>query len=76
MHESVLVLNIGGDPVLQIRFFLQFVEDGYLILEDFFSPDQCEEMRKECKRIVDEMNPEEHKEIFSTEAHEQVSWQR
>nr|CAB3264843.1 phytanoyl-CoA dioxygenase domain-containing protein 1-like [Phallusia mammillata] len=50
----------------------KFEDDGFLVIEDFFTSSQCDEMQKECFRIVDEMNPLDHREVFSTDDHEQM----
>ncbi|XP_078493824.1 phytanoyl-CoA dioxygenase domain-containing protein 1 [Ciona intestinalis] len=50
----------------------KFEEDGFLALEGFLSETECDKLRGECMKIVDEMNPEEHNTVFSTDKHEQM----
>uniref|UniRef100_H2YC43 Uncharacterized protein n=1 Tax=Ciona savignyi TaxID=51511 RepID=H2YC43_CIOSA len=50
----------------------KFEENGVIALEDFLSVEECDKLRDECWRIVDEMDPMDHKTIFSTNNHEQM----
>ena len=50
----------------------QFSEDGCLIIRDFLSSEECDELRKECLEIIENIDPENQKAIFSTNDHEQV----
>ncbi|MEE3266983.1 MAG: phytanoyl-CoA dioxygenase family protein [SAR324 cluster bacterium] len=43
-----------------------FEEDGYLILEDFVSPEACELLRDRAAEIVEDFDPAESVSIFTT----------
>ena len=43
-----------------------FEEDGYLILEDFVSPEACESLRDRAAQIVEDFDPAESVSIFTT----------
>ena len=38
---------------LNASFLFKFNNDGYLILENFLSLDDCNELRKECDNIIE-----------------------
>jgi phytanoyl-CoA hydroxylase len=51
----------------------QYQNDGFLVLPDFVSSQQCDELVKEANRLVDEFQPDEHPTIFSTRDQERIS---
>ena len=50
----------------------EFHCNGILIIEDFLSQDEVRSVKEEIFKIVDEMDPNEHKGIFSTTSRSQV----
>jgi len=44
----------------------KFQKDGILVVENFLSQDEVKNMREEILKLVHEMNPEEHRGVFST----------
>ena len=57
-----------GHNYQYLFFILQFQDNGYLILEDVFKPEECQALRDECYRIVDDFDFSQHptKSIFRT----------
>ncbi|XP_056396290.1 phytanoyl-CoA dioxygenase domain-containing protein 1 [Hyla sarda] len=54
----------------------KFHEDGYLVLEGFFSHDECESMKEEIGRIIEDMDVPLHcRTEFSTQQEEQLKAQ-
>uniref|UniRef100_A0A8C9FG02 Phytanoyl-CoA dioxygenase domain-containing protein 1 n=1 Tax=Pavo cristatus TaxID=9049 RepID=A0A8C9FG02_PAVCR len=54
----------------------QFHEDGFLVLECFFSPEECDSMRSSIQRILDVMEVPPHcRTEFSTKEEEQLQAQ-
>ncbi|XP_031987132.1 phytanoyl-CoA dioxygenase domain-containing protein 1 isoform X4 [Corvus kubaryi] len=54
----------------------KFHEDGFLVLEQFFSAEECESMRTQIQRIVAEMEVPPHcRTTFSTREEEQLQAQ-
>ncbi|CAK8680913.1 unnamed protein product [Clavelina lepadiformis] len=51
---------------------LEFKKNGFLVLENFLAAEKCDELRAECKRLIDEMDPKDHLQVFSTDSHEQM----
>ena len=45
----------------------QFRQNGILVVEDFLTQHEVSTLRKEIVKLVDEMNPDEHKGVFTTE---------
>ncbi|KAK3087152.1 hypothetical protein FSP39_002401 [Pinctada imbricata] len=43
-----------------------FWDDGYFVLENFITEEEADVLLSECKKIVDDMNPEEHNTVFTT----------
>jgi phytanoyl-CoA hydroxylase len=43
-----------------------FAEDGYLLLEDFVAPEQCDRLRARALALVEGFDPAEHRTVFST----------
>ena len=43
-----------------------FQKDGILVIENFLTQDEVTNMRAEILKLVHEMNPEEHRGVFST----------
>uniref|UniRef100_A0A8D2M815 Phytanoyl-CoA dioxygenase domain-containing protein 1 n=1 Tax=Zonotrichia albicollis TaxID=44394 RepID=A0A8D2M815_ZONAL len=51
----------------------QFHKDGFLVLEQFFSAEECDSMRRQIQRIVEEMEVPPHcRTAFSTREEEQL----
>ena len=44
----------------------KFEKDGILVIDNFLSQDEVKDMRKEILKLVQDMNPEEHRGVFST----------
>ncbi|WAR24748.1 PAHX-like protein [Mya arenaria] len=44
----------------------QFWDNGYLVLPDFADEETVEGLKKECHRLVEEMDPAEHNTVFTT----------
>lgn len=44
-----------------------FNQNGILVVENFLSEKQVLTLRKEILKLVDEMDPQEHKGVFTTE---------
>ncbi|KAJ8260510.1 hypothetical protein COCON_G00162330 [Conger conger] len=54
----------------------KYQEDGYLVLDGFLDPDECDVLRKKMSEIVDRMDVPEHCRIqFSTDHEEQLKAQ-
>ena len=51
---------------LTIEQIEKFKKDGILVLDNFLSQDDVTDMRKEILKLVQDMNPEEHRGVFST----------
>lgn len=43
-----------------------FDDDGYLLLEDFVAPAECERLRQRALALVEDFDPSEHRTVFST----------
>uniref|UniRef100_A0A1I8H3J4 Angiotensin-converting enzyme n=1 Tax=Macrostomum lignano TaxID=282301 RepID=A0A1I8H3J4_9PLAT len=41
-----------------------YADNGYLVIDSFLSPEQCEELRKECHQLTATFNLDEHRTIF------------
>eukprot|EP00095_Tigriopus_kingsejongensis_P005332 maker-scaffold779_size98098-snap-gene-0.23 protein:Tk05332 transcript:maker-scaffold779_size98098-snap-gene-0.23-mRNA-1 annotation:"phytanoyl- dioxygenase domain-containing protein 1" len=50
----------------------RFIRDGLLVVEDFLSPQEVGTLRESCMRLVHDMDPKEHKGVFSTVSHNQA----
>ncbi|OXB72173.1 UNVERIFIED_CONTAM: hypothetical protein H355_000890 [Colinus virginianus] len=62
----------GSHPVSPF----QFREDGFLVLEHFFSPEECDSMRSSIQRILEGMEVPPHcRTEFSTKEEEQLQAQ-
>jgi len=48
-----------------------FRRDGILVIEDFLSQDDVSSLREACAKLVQDMDPSEHKGQFSTTDHQQ-----
>lgn len=46
--------------------FFQFEKDGFLLVEDFISTDDCDKLLSACHELVSNMKPEEHNTVFTT----------
>jgi len=51
---------------LTIEQIEKFKKDGILVVDNFLSQDDVRDMRKEILKLVQDMNPEEHRGVFST----------
>lgn len=52
---------------LSLSIYLQFHDDGYLIVDDVFSAEECQAIRNECLKIVNDFDISQHpKSIFRT----------
>ena len=40
--------------------FLQFNRDGYTVIPNFLTENECDELKNACSRIMEQMKPEEH----------------
>ena len=49
-----------------------FDQNGLVVLEDFLNPTEIFAIRTEILKLVDAMDPNEHKGVFSTTSHKQV----
>ena len=50
----------------------EFRTNGLLVVEDFLSQNEVREVKEEIFKLVDEMDPSEHKGVFSTTSRSQV----
>ena len=50
----------------------EFQKNGMLVIEDFVNQNEVKAMRDEISRLVEEMNPTEHRGVFSTTSRSQV----
>ena len=50
----------------------EFQKNGMLVIEDFVNQNDVKAMRDEISRLVQEMNPMEHRGVFSTTSRSQV----
>ena len=50
----------------------EFRTNGLLVIEDFLSQNEVREVKEEIFKLVDEMDPSEHKGVFSTTSRSQV----
>ncbi|NXA19846.1 PHYD1 protein, partial [Ibidorhyncha struthersii] len=63
----------GGE---QSPCLFQFREDGFLVLEHFFTMEECDSMRNQIQRIIEEMEVPPHcRTEFSTKEEEQLQAQ-
>uniref|UniRef100_T1J7T0 Fe2OG dioxygenase domain-containing protein n=1 Tax=Strigamia maritima TaxID=126957 RepID=T1J7T0_STRMM len=46
--------------------FKKFWKNGYLIIENFLDNNDVSRLKEECYKIVDEIDPKEHKTVFKT----------
>ncbi|KAG2469793.1 PHYD1 protein, partial [Polypterus senegalus] len=74
MEYSALHIRLGVSP--DVGATLQFWDDGYLVLDGFFSPEECDVMKERMALIVEEMDVPPHcRTEFSTEQEEQLKAQ-
>lgn len=45
-----------------------FERDGFVVIEGFLTPEQCERLKQESQKIVDDFDPERYCTIFSADA--------
>ncbi|CAD5114349.1 DgyrCDS3487 [Dimorphilus gyrociliatus] len=43
-----------------------FEKNGYAVIDDFLAEDEIQSLRTACHELVEDMNPNEHKTVFST----------
>ena len=48
--------------------FLQFERDGILVIENFLDQEEVKALRNACDTLVENMDPEVHRGVFSAEA--------
>lgn len=67
---------IGRYFIVTFYCWLQLDKNGYLVVENFLSPEQCDELRKECVKIVDDCDVKDHQACFDTinEQHMKVKY--
>ena len=55
-----------------------FHQNGLLVVDNFLSQDEVKDMRGEILKLVQEMDPKQHRGVFSTTVHHQVlqNWSR
>ena len=53
-------------------FSNQFWSKGILAVNDFLTEDEVSSLRESCLELVGEMDPNEHRGVFSTTEHNQV----
>ena len=54
---------------------LQFEKDGYAVIENFATAEECDELRTAILQVIDGLDVEkEHKTIFSTRQDQSVSF--
>ena len=52
----------------------KFTEDGYLLIENFCTPEECDRLRSRCHQIIDEADLQNHpKVVFSTKENKQIA---
>lgn len=44
----------------------QFEKDGFAVVENFLNEDEVKNLRGACHKLVEDMNPDEHRTVFST----------
>ena len=54
----------------------EFHKNGILVVEDFLEQIDVHAMKKEILELVDKMDPNEHRGVFSTTSHNQVRFFR
>ncbi|HWA49949.1 MAG TPA: phytanoyl-CoA dioxygenase family protein [Dongiaceae bacterium] len=54
------------DGALSPEMRAAFDSDGYLVLEDFVAPADCERLRQRALDLVEGFDPSEHRTVFST----------
>ena len=52
----------------------EFDKNGLLVIENFLNQNDVDSMKKEILKLVEEMNPLEHRGVFSTTSHNQVKY--
>lgn len=56
-----------------MSIFLEFQEEGFLILENFVSPTICDQLRQQTAKLVLEFEPQTIKNIFTTNEQSRIS---
>jgi phytanoyl-CoA hydroxylase len=56
----------SGDGHLSPEMRAAFESDGYLFLENFVPPAECDRLRSRALELVDGFDPAEHRTVFST----------
>ena len=47
-------------------------ENGFLIIDDFYSGNECNKLRNQADKLVKKFNPSEYKSVFNTKKQEKV----
>ena len=47
-------------------------ENGFLIIDDFYSEDECNKLRKRANSLVKKFDPSTYKSVFNTKKQEKV----
>jgi hypothetical protein len=55
-----------------LPFTFQFIHDGYVVLDDFLTAKEVEELRKAGDELVQNIPEESHRAVFSTTDAQQV----
>jgi phytanoyl-CoA hydroxylase len=63
LDELLAVIKMPGTELFDME---KFKKDGYIIIDDFLSDDEIASLMSECHKLVDEMDPTQHRSIFST----------
>lgn len=50
----------------------QFIQDGYVVLDDFLTANEVEELRKAGDELIQNIPEESHRAVFSTTDAQQV----
>lgn len=56
----------SADGGLTAEMRAAFESDGYLLLEDFVAPEDCDRLRERALALVEGFDPAEHRTVFST----------
>lgn len=73
---SLVICELIAGIVRKYWFVWQYQEDGYLVLDGFLDPDECDVLRERMSEIVEMMDVPEHcMTQFSTQHDEQLKGQ-
>ena len=51
----------------------KFAKDGILVVENFLTDGEVLDMKNSILKLISDMDPKEHRGIFSTDNHQQVN---